>query len=434
VSATTRRDSLIRTTVAQIAEQAHSRVDQAFDPSGSPWHQRAIFVTGAPRSGTSWLHQMLLTHPSVVTGGELHVFCEGLAAVYDNFENPDPYMHLSTWVTRSELTALCRNFIDGVFSAASHASPRKTEWVLDKTPNHAACARLLAEVYPDATYVQIIRNPRDAISSARDLWSDFNPRLRNWQRAATDWKTTVEDCRLHLSGLRYHEVRYEDLLAETETEFAAILDAAGLPHDPSYVEQAVEFGRAPVNVRPSDQRISDAKWADIERAAERDIVEVAGDLMVELGYLAQGDRERIVGRPDPRRALSAARAQSAIVARTLVPRTARRLTRRLRPNPANVMQLVRKLIDTAVAGDVAGSIDLLSPQVTLDVAGTREATGRQHVAPRLCELLRGTQAIPTAADREAAAVEVIASSGPRQQHRYYVERGHVARIVIDGVT
>ena len=433
MSATARRDPLVRTTVAQIAAAAHARTDVPFDPSRSRWHERAIFVTGAPRSGTSWLHQMLLTHPKVATGGEMHLLCEGLAAVMGNFDNPDPYMYLSTWVTRSELTGLCREFVDGVFSAAADATSRKAGWVLDKTPNHAACARLFAEIYPDATYVQIIRNPRDAISSARDLWSDWNPRLRSWRQAAADWKATVEDCRAHLSGLRYHEVRYEDLLADPVTEFGAILDAAGLPHDTSYVEQAVEFGRAPVNVRPSDQRISDAKWAGIERTAERDIVEVAGDLMVELGYLSPSDRDRIMSRPDPRRALTAAGTQGATAARALARRTAGRARTRLRGNPAGVLAVARTLVEAASAGNAATAADLLSPRVTMDIAGAQEASGSEGVAARLCETLRDVKAIPITADREAAVVEVIPATGPRQQHRYYVERGRVVRIVVDGV-
>jgi hypothetical protein len=330
---------------------------------------------------------------------------------------------------------MCRDFGDGVFSAAARAESRKTNWVLDKTPNHASCARLLAEVYPDAAYVQIIRNPRDAISSARDLWSDWNPRLRSWQGAATDWKNTVEDCRTHLSGLRYHEVRYEDLLAEPEKEFAAILDAVGLPHDPSYVEQAVEFGRAPVNVRPSDQRISDAKWADIERAAERDIVEVAGDLMVELGYLSGDERERILAEGATWRAVRRGGRQLAQQPQRAL-RHAGRLARRSRATGpeqrrATVKDVATRATSAAVQGDAGTLAALLRPNVELDHDGD-VTRGAAVVAAALCTAMTDASVTPFMFDERAAAVEVVVSGAPRQHHRYYVHRGQISRIVIEG--
>ena len=423
--------SLIRQTVAQLAQQVHDRDDAGFDPSGSPWHDRTVFVTGAPRSGTSWLHQMLLTHPDVATGGEMHAFCEGLSAVYANFEHPDPYMHLSTWVTRSELTGLARAFVDGVFTAAQRASRPQARWVLDKTPNHAHCARLLAEVYPDATYIQIVRNPRDALSSAHDLWADWNPKLRNWAAAAQDWRKTVEDCRTHLGPLRYHEVRYEDLLAEPVSELAKILEAAGLSADPDFVAAAVEFGKAPVNVRPSDRRISDAKWAGIDPAAHREIVEVAGALMVELGYLDAASRSDILARGSLRRtARHAAGGLDRLrqAATGLPAALAARATRRTEPTA--VFATVQRVLAAATQDSAAPTNLLHADVVMVEAAGTR-TTGAAAVARRLDELLARAQVIPVTADREAAAVEVVTASGDRQYHRYYVRRGLVVRVVID---
>jgi hypothetical protein len=427
--------SLIRQTVAQLAQQVHDRDDAGFEPSGSPWHGHAVFVTGAPRSGTSWLHQMLLTHPDVATGGEMHVFCEGLSAVFANFDHPDPYMHLSTWVTRSELTGLARAFVDGVFTAAQRASRPQARWVLDKTPNHAHCARLLAEVYPDATFVQIIRNPRDALGSAHDLWADWNPTLRNWAAAAADWRRTVEDCRTHLGPLRYHEVRYEDLLAEPVSELTKILEAAGLSADPDFVTAAVEFGKAPVNVRPSDQRISQAKWADLDPRAYQQIVEVAGDLMTELGYLDARSRAEILQRHATRRALrrgagrlSGAPARAAQHARRVAGRVA---ALRSAQGPAEVTDIATRATSAARQGDVEALVPLLRADVEL-VRDDATVSGAAAVAESLCARMREATIVPFMSDDRAAAVEVTVADEPRQHHRYYVRRGRISRIVIEG--
>src|SRR3954468_24306620 len=87
-----------------------------FDPSTSPWFGKAIFIVGVPRSGTTWLHQMLSVHPDVVTAGEAHVFCEGISTLLRNHDDPDPNMKLSTWVSRPELDTLVRQLIDGIFT------------------------------------------------------------------------------------------------------------------------------------------------------------------------------------------------------------------------------------------------------------------------------------------------------------------------------
>ncbi|HWC35196.1 MAG TPA: sulfotransferase [Mycobacteriales bacterium] len=428
--------TLNRQTVAQLAAQAHARPDPGFDPAASRWHGRAIFVTGAPRSGTSWLHQMLLTHPDVATGGEMHVFCEGFASVFANFDDPDPYMNLSTWVTRSQLVALTRDFVDGVFSAAADASRPGAGWVLDKTPNHALCAQLLSEVYPDAIYIQIVRNPRDSISSARDLWSGWNPRLRDWRGAAADWRATVEDCRRHLGGLRYHEVRYEDLLAEPVKELGAILEFAGLRHDDSYVEDAVSFGKAPVNVRPSDRRISAAKWADIDPRAEQDIVAVVGDLMVASGYLDEAQRREILARHPVRRSARAATAQLAASSRTAASR-GRRLSRRARDvvtrtqRSADVRATVAKLIAAAQSGDATATAALLKSDVEAELP-TGNIKGAAAVAAELCRSLDGASVVPFIADEQAVAVEVLRPGKPREHHRYFVSAKVISRVVVEG--
>ncbi|HEX3898845.1 MAG TPA: sulfotransferase [Mycobacteriales bacterium] len=429
--------SVVRRTVSQLAATARTREGATFDPSQSPWFERAIFVTGAPRSGTSWLHQMLTTHPDVATAGEMHAFCEGLGEVFANFDSPDPYMNLSTWVTRPELVTLARGLVDGVLTGATRNGQDNAVRVLDKTPNHARTAALLAEVYPDATFVQIVRNPRDALSSARDLWSGWNARLRDWSASAADWCATVEDCRTHLGPLRYHEVQYEDLLADPVPQLTEILKATGLPYDEAFVADAVEFGKAPVNVRPSDQRISANKWADIDADAEQQIVEVAGDLMVELGYLDEAQRSAILSRRSARRTATTVRrggerALRAASRRATMAGTNAAHRLRNRQTSESVMAVTKELIAAATRGDEVAARRLLAASAELSHSDGRTTRGPQAVAAELCLAVKDAQVIPFVADETAAAVEVVRPNSPRVHQRYYVARGLVTRIVIEG--
>src|SRR5689334_13433315 len=94
------RLSARRETIYDALAQAQTRT-APFDPQASPLFGRMCFVVGAPRSGTTWLQQLLYAHPLVATGGETHLFCEVLPAAFDNFNLPDPTSNLRTWVSRN---------------------------------------------------------------------------------------------------------------------------------------------------------------------------------------------------------------------------------------------------------------------------------------------------------------------------------------------
>ena len=152
------------------AWQSAARRDAHFDPTASPLYGKVAFVVGAPRSGTTWLQQLLLVHPLIATGGESHIFCEGLPAIFDNFAYADETSHLSTWVAEDELLTAARAFCDAVFGAQLKGSRPGAEVILEKTPNHRLQAGLQAKIYPDARYVHIVRDGRDVAASQHSMW------------------------------------------------------------------------------------------------------------------------------------------------------------------------------------------------------------------------------------------------------------------------
>lgn len=397
--------SLVRETIHELHARAAARhaAVAPFDPSSSPLHERAIFVVGAPRSGTTWLHQLLAVHPDVATGGEAHVFCEGVAALFENHDDPDAHMKLSTWVARPELQRLVRQLVDGIFTTLRDAVRPDARFVLDKTPNHVPYARTLAEVYPDAAFVHIVRDARDSVSSQHDLWGSWDAQSRAWGAAGRAWRASVEDAREHLSHLRYHEVRYEDLVASPEAGLARILDLIGLDHDDAYVAEAVAFGRAPINVRASDPRVGVRKWKDMDPLAEREVVRAAGDLLVELGYLTPAERSSILARRTWRDALDAGRSLAGRGAAEVRRRRARAAESASAARRAAVREVVRGVVDDAVAG---------------------------RAAPAELADLRGGRVVELSADEKAGSADVVTADGRRLLVRCFVGDGRVERIVV----
>jgi LPS sulfotransferase NodH len=267
---------------------APSERASTFDPRQSPLYERVAFVVGAPRSGTTWLQQLLYVHPDVATGGESHLFCEGLPAVFGNFDHPNGMSHLSTWVARAELLTAARAFCDAVFETQRAATRPSARLVLEKTPNHRLQAALQAQLYPDARYVHIIRDGRDATASQRELWGEANDEFADADRAAEAWAAAVYDVRTHFAGLAYLEVRYEDIVADTRATLGVIFDHLGLAHDAALRDAATAFGRAPVHTSPQSPTVGIRKHAG-DAVSERAVALAAGDLLVEFGYATEDE-------------------------------------------------------------------------------------------------------------------------------------------------
>lgn len=428
---------IVATPLNELIAGASAGAATSFDPAASPLHERAIFIVGAPRSGTTWLHQLLAVHPQVSTSGESHVFCEGFDTLFSNHADTDPHMNLSTWVSRAELLDLTRHFVDSLFTTVRDRVRPAATHVLDKTPNHHPHARLLADVYPDAAFVHIIRDGRDMASSAHALWSGWGAEYRGLGDAAAIWAGAITDIRTHLSGLRYHEVRYEDLVADPVRHLAAVLDVVGLPHDPAFLEAAVAFGHAPINVRPSDARTGARKWGNLDPDAARAVAAAAGDVLVELGYVTAQERDAALAH----RSLATFRTEAVGRGRALAGRAVAKAARvreerrstRLREQVTAVREPGQRLAEGALAGDPSIA-SLVHDDVVLEEADGSTERGGGPVLDRVLSLYEGARISHVDADQRACAVQLVDRQGVRQLHRYYVRGGRIERVVVQGTS
>jgi hypothetical protein len=121
-----------------------------------------------------------------------------------------------------------------VFSAyaAKHGKPR---WG-DKTPMYMRHLRLVDRLFPDAQYVHLIRDGRDAALAFLDMPEEVVTRTWAHPRSpagfACEWRTEVRRARelgRRVGASRYHEVRYEELVSDTEGVIGSICAFAGLP-------------------------------------------------------------------------------------------------------------------------------------------------------------------------------------------------------------
>lgn len=311
-----------------------------------------FFVVGHAKSGTSWLMRLLNAHPEIMCRGEGRIF--GRSFRRDDLKDDDssPFQpcslyralleadYLRLWLQRSVWTRdvdIERSIRRLTRVAARHFMIEQLDGtrkriVGDKTPFLSAeTLSEIADIYPDAKVVHVIRDGRDvAVSGMHHLWNreldlggghDLMPQealIRDRYRAdpvgmsdgdgiftpqrlslmATGWRemvTRARDDGSTLLGDRYLEVRYEHLLERPAIEARRVfrfLDADRRPKVARRCVAASSFRRWTGGRRPGQEDSLSllrkgvaGDWRRVFTARDRKLFDRgAGELLIELGY------------------------------------------------------------------------------------------------------------------------------------------------------
>ena len=170
---------------------------------------------------------------------------------------------LAAWgLAPDDVAPRLRPGIDGEAISAIYeayaAKAGKPRWG-DKTPMYMRHLPLLERLFPDAQYVHLVRDGRDAATSFLRMPEGTFTRTWAHPESAADfaclWRIEVEDARdARRAGRagRYLEARYEELVAEPESTVRAICAFAELPFEPAMLEYA---GAVDVSAKPHQQRL-----------------------------------------------------------------------------------------------------------------------------------------------------------------------------------
>jgi hypothetical protein len=161
----------------------------------------------------------------------------------------------------------------------------------DKTPSYISYVALLANAFPHAKFVHILRDPRDYALSNRSAWG------KNIPRAVARWKSGVRKCRhdARQSNVAYMEVRYENLLQNPRETLSAVCQFIGI----AFAEEMLTL-QQPSEMIGNARGVSSIVRDNVNRWRQglsepeiRSIESIAGTLMSELGYVPAftfGDR------------------------------------------------------------------------------------------------------------------------------------------------
>lgn len=228
---------------------------------------RPIFVVGHPRSGTSWLYKLLVNHPALAGGPETHLFDYYLKP----FLGTDPFVPwggINQWMGTKEQAAVLRRLVDGVFT--HRLAEEQKRRVVEKTPEHALFIEPIKALYPRAKFVHIVRDGRDVMLSVFAYASNLPDPPASVEAAAEQWAQTLDA--VQTMQQRFPSdiltVRYEDLVASTQTFVARIFDFIGEPCSETSVRRIVEeFPPSAKSVGKWRKQLSPGDAAAFERTA-----------------------------------------------------------------------------------------------------------------------------------------------------------------------
>lgn len=261
-----------------------------------------IFVIGAPRSGTSWLHRMIAAHPAVAgIEAELTLFSRYVAPQEAFYRKEREAMEAGKW--RQGLPVLWdierfrrhqRGFLEAAYSDVLATRPGATH-ILDKHPNYANHMPLIAAYLPQARFIHLLRDGRSVAVSMMSVRRRVGHSPGEIRGAAQEWKRNVEGARHAAEALsgRCLEVRYEDLRVRTSAGLKAIYAHCGLPADDALLARVVaenDIRTKPVSSgEAAVSGMDSVDWRAHLSLRERYLFDrIAGDLLVESGYAQQG--------------------------------------------------------------------------------------------------------------------------------------------------
>lgn len=272
--------------------------------------KRPVFVVGAPRSGTTLLHHMLLSAGGfAVYETESSVF-NLLVPMFGDLRNKRNKRELMTaWLQSHHfrLSGLRADSIERRILAECNSggdflrilmeeiarSQAVDRWS-EHTPAHLFYIREIKQYFPDALIVHVIRDGRDvALSLDKQGWVRPLPGQSHARRAvvALYWYWMVRKGREYGKSVApdYLEVRYEDLVLQPRATLARLSQfiqhdleydhiqkvAIGTVAEPntSFPEQSPDTASA---VGRWDHELGDGEALKLEH--------LTGDLLVQLGY------------------------------------------------------------------------------------------------------------------------------------------------------
>lgn len=307
---TARNRASVRYHIACLSLRALLTERRGLDHCITPGQQPPMpFIVGQGRSGTTLLRLMLDAHPDLAIPPETCFIPKAVRSCLWTKNPKKAFFNTLTSHPRWEYQSIEDLLYERIMAlrpftvseglrcfyrlyAEQHNKPR---WG-DKTPFYWARMSLISRAFPEARFIYLIRDGR-AVSLSRRKAQFPSSAIEETARL---WTWSIKEARQQSNGLKhYMEVRYEDLVLETEATLRKICAFIDLPWDPAMLnyhltakQRMAEKNKQPstmtsihalTSLQPQPNRVG--SWKTEMSNADRVCFErIAGKTLRELGY------------------------------------------------------------------------------------------------------------------------------------------------------
>jgi hypothetical protein len=208
---------------------------------------KPIFLFSLPRSGSTLLQRILMSHADIASTPEPWLLLPLIYAIQKNgtlteYSFANCYAALEDFIDK--LPRKKNDYYDAIrdFSSRLYEKQcgKREKYFLDKTPRYYHIIEQISEIFPDAKFIFLFRNPVQIFSSVIATWGDN--RLR---RLYGSYYDLFEGPNLLARGYqkmkdRSCTIQYEQLVSEPEHHLRKVLRYLELDYDEGIVKNSEE--------------------------------------------------------------------------------------------------------------------------------------------------------------------------------------------------
>jgi hypothetical protein len=266
-----------------------------------------IFVVGAPRSGTTIVAKSLGEHSALWTSDESHFLARLVKSAEDVYAS-GLEGHCQSWlwaqsVGRAEFISYLGTGVNALFTSRSGGR----RWI-DHTPYYLDVAEPLAEMFPEARFIHVLRDGRRVVHSMLHLLdsprfvvgrrrSSGGPRRGRWgedfRAACRLWASSVEAATTFVGQHpeRARTVVHEQLVTDPEPAFQELFDFIGVERERSPVEllrsTLINSSFAPDGAAPPGA--PEEPWHGWSREERAQFASEAGPTLIAAGLVGKDE-------------------------------------------------------------------------------------------------------------------------------------------------
>lgn len=190
-----------------------------------------IFVLGMPRSGTSLVEQILASNPCIYGAGELPT----LHDIIVRDQLPPTFLPDFSRRTKEQLNRVLKEMGRQYLTATNSLSKESgAKYVINKMPSNFLNIGMIKLMLPNAKVIHCKRLPMDnCLSIYKNLFEaghkyaynqkELGRYYRLYQNLMAHWHSVIPGF--------IHDINYEDLVADQETQSRKLFEFCGIPWD-----------------------------------------------------------------------------------------------------------------------------------------------------------------------------------------------------------